>query len=73
VTGVICLLFPPFQFTTTSQSVHLGFGFVFSDQAGQINIAFLLVELAATALAYWLIDKFIAHAHETTASDLPHN
>lgn len=70
VLGVLALLFPPFQLNTTNQSLHLGFGFVFSSQLGQINSTFLLVELAAIGLGYWLADKFLVYTHASATNDL---
>jgi hypothetical protein len=61
----LALVFPPFQLTTADQSVHLGFGFVFFRQVGQINAALLLVELGAIGVAYWLTDRFLSQARSS--------
>ena len=71
--GVLALLFPPFQLSTASQSIYLGFGFVFSSQLGQISSGFLVVELAAIGLGYLLIDRYLTQALASAADELSQN
>ena len=68
VLTTFALLFPPFYLVQGGQTVHLGFRFVFDNQAGTINSPFLAVEILGFIAMYAVVCH---HARSLAAAPKP--
>lgn len=68
---ILAVIFPPFQYSTSEQSVHLGFGFVFDRRAGTVNSWYLACELAGIAMLYLLARELVKGAAEQKTDSAP--